>query len=213
MRDESLVGDVGWYWLMHVPSIISIAAQTRFVCFQRDKADTLKSFRKNHWGEKFLIHKDSEHYVLELADTQIPFPKYDLSNEKAEEKYYDFYYDNARSFEQDYPWNFGLFDLEDMNSVEGQRKILDFLEIPRGKQVLRPGIKDHASDLLSIRFNELNMDCFKCVICEGTATKQLVSSMQDYQCMLCDKCEWYGIEKAIKDTGKNGFALVGGDDG
>jgi len=155
MRDNNkYVGDVGWYWVNYPVSLIFYAPDVRIICLQREREDALASLRKYNFGEKFLVAEDSKHYAEELALGNRGLPKYDLVPEDAEEKYYDFYYNMAEGNQRAYPTNFGIFPMENLNTFNGVRRMLDFVEIPRSKQLVEVGVRVNSLEELERGWGE-----------------------------------------------------------
>ena len=119
LNDEQVVGDVGWYWLNYIPFIVGYMQNVKIVCLQRDRDDTINSFRKRRSSGPILFGPDSEN--------DPGFPSYD--NTTADESvglYYDEYYTQSENLEKLYPKWFRIFSIENLNTEEGQKEILDF---------------------------------------------------------------------------------------
>lgn len=140
------IGDIGFYFLPYVPLLVERSAAIRMPCLRRDRAGTVKSFLSKmkvrtgrRWGRRqfgtrnhFAAH-DGRRWILDERWDKC-FPKYDASSPKAGVgTYWDDYYETAERFAAQYPEQFRVFEMEELNSPEGQRRILEFcgFETPR----------------------------------------------------------------------------------
>lgn len=114
-RESKIIADVSHYWLRYINLILAFKGDIRFICLKRDKDATIKSFLDRPVDDKN--------------------PMVDWSKEKYD-RYYNEYYMKVDYYLNKHPDIFGLFDIEDLNSREGQRKMLDFL-----------GFKNHIYDI------------------------------------------------------------------
>lgn len=156
----SYIGDTGAYYLNYVEQIIAHFPTARFICQRRDKAATVKSWYrkvtiKRHWartlaerlaqvlfGRKYyeqenrwIAHDGSKWRVNKLWDKC--FPKFETDDiEEAINLYWDYYYERAEAFAQQYPEQFLLIEIEEFNSAPGQEKLLDFLDYPKEGRAL-----------------------------------------------------------------------------
>lgn len=103
--DVPVVGDVGFYWINYVPVVFSYFQNTVFVCLKRMKERVLESF-ENHPPEqsRFFNHMN----MKQISD------------------YYDKYYEDAERFQILYPQHFKIFDIDELNMINGQNNILTF---------------------------------------------------------------------------------------
>ena len=146
----TVVGDVASYYLPYVPLLASLDADIRMPCLRRDKAATIKSFietvrrpnrrkkslkkrmmaamagkaRKpmcNHW-----IEHDGSVWQLDMKWDKC-FPKFEAANlEEAIGLYWEDYRQRSDEFAAQYPEKFRVFDIDVLNSAEGQAGILEF---------------------------------------------------------------------------------------
>lgn len=114
-----IMSDVGWYWLNYVPHILGYHRETKFICLKRDKTQTINSF-VNYPPTKAT--EDSFFYKIR----------------KSLPEYYDKYYEVAENFERLYPDLFRIFDINTLNSYDGQNSILDFVGFEQPKQFQLP---------------------------------------------------------------------------
>ena len=119
LNEEQIVGDVGWYWLNYIPFIVGYMHNVRFVCLQRDRNDTIDSYKRRRTVLESRFGPES-------CEDPV-FPNYDgISNDDKIARYYDEYYTQAKSHEKFYPKHFRIFSIENLNTEEGQKEILDF---------------------------------------------------------------------------------------
>lgn len=125
-----LAGDVGFYYLPYVEQILELAASTRFVCLKRDRQATVHSYltktrHKNHW-----IQHDGTEWRFDAWDRC--YPKYAVTD-KAEAigMYWDEYYSRAAALESAHPEAFRVYDMDVLNTPEGQNALFDFIGIPQ----------------------------------------------------------------------------------
>jgi len=121
-------GDVGYYYLAYVETIISLWPDVRFVCLQRNRQQTIDSLMdkaertnrnpwQNHGGTQWS-----------KAATYSCWPKFNdaATREGACSAYYDFYYEEARKYKKMFPERFQIFQTDALNNAHGVERILDF---------------------------------------------------------------------------------------
>lgn len=137
-REESLVGDVGFYYLNYVDYILQMVPTAKLVCLQRSKPATVDSWMKqsgraNHWTELDSIHwRKSDLFT----NNSFYFPKYDLPKKLALDQYWEDYYKKARKWQRMYPKSFRIFRMEALNTVNEMNNILAFVGVPIVDRVL-----------------------------------------------------------------------------
>lgn len=126
-HDEKYIGDVGYYWLNYVPFIIPFI-DVRFICMYRPIAEVVGSYMKEYAHTRNLMVKESsEHYFPgDPDDFPAYMPRFDLPMKEAIEAYCDGYYDLSKQWEQMYPTNFRIFDIDNLNTMAGVQSILRF---------------------------------------------------------------------------------------
>ena len=144
-RGGDVVGDVASFYLPYIEDIIALEPEIRIVCLKRPREEVVDSFcrwldhtfslRINHWAKRPAPgwHHDPNW-------TRI-FPQYDITD-RADgiRKYCDEYRQRVEELVGRYPQNIRVLDHQQaLNSEEGQRELLDFLGIPRERQVLAVG--------------------------------------------------------------------------
>jgi len=133
-REASLVADSASYWLNYVPLIKERHPETKFICLYRDKEEIVRSFLRKTWGYNAWTQRDSRHYVERYARTWLYFPHYDAPKQEALRKYIDTYYALADTMVDD---NFRIFHIDNLNTIDGIKSILDFAGIPEEQQVVK----------------------------------------------------------------------------
>ena len=132
-------GDVAIQWGSCLPHVLQ--ADARVVVMKRDIKPWLLSWkhkagRRNNW------QPPDEGGTPGRSKWYVGFPKFAgcSSREDALEKYWHHYYDHlVPQAEEQFPGLVEVFYVEALNSEAGQRKILDFCEVPRGAQIVVPG--------------------------------------------------------------------------
>lgn len=136
----ALVGEIGLYYLPYAARIRARFPAVRFVVLQRDRAGTVASFlektadKSNHWAPtpRFARHARWNHC----------FPTYDAALPKAEAigRYWDEYYAMTDALERADPARYFTVRTEELGLPTTQQRILDFLGVPRERQVLSEGL-------------------------------------------------------------------------
>ena len=119
--DKDFVGDVSFYHLPYVEQMIMRNSEIKFVCLQRDKDATVKSYLKkigerNHWSSKGTVDVWDKHY-----------PTYEeMAKPMAIGKYWDDYYAKVNGLAWQYPDSVKIWKTEDLNNEESVLEILEF---------------------------------------------------------------------------------------
>ena len=121
-KKESFVGDVSFYHLPYVEEFLKIKKDIKFVCLQRDKDDTVKSYLKkvgerNHWQNKGVIDPWDKHY---------PTFENNLSKKQCVEEYWEEYYSMAYAYNWCYSDNFRVYKTEELNEEKSVLNLLEF---------------------------------------------------------------------------------------
>lgn len=126
------VGDVAFYYLPYLPHLIATFPGIRIICLWRDEGKIVESYmaktsqprNRNHWME----HDGTTWKKDPIWDPC--YPKYDVQDKReAIARYVRDYYETARQLELARPHNVQIFDIENLNSKEGQTRIFDFAGI------------------------------------------------------------------------------------
>lgn len=137
----SYIGEVAFYYLNYVEDIIKLYPDVRFPCIRRNKLDTVRSYSKKMLIDQkasrirtllkpqrkrnhFMSHDGCKWVYDSLWDKC--FPKFEAGTlEEAIGLYWEYYYSKAEELAHKYN-QIQIFDLEDLNTPEGQTKILKF---------------------------------------------------------------------------------------
>lgn len=181
-RKESLVADVGFYYLNYVPTIVRRFPDAKFICLKRDKEEVIKSWSNhsnkiNHWTNPNSTYwKEGEI----TTNTSTFFPKYNMPKEVAIGMFWEQYYNLADIYELVFPKVFNVFDME-YSLNDGQGELLDFIDIPEKDRVYT-----------SERWNELGNPLIE--------HERMPAKLGTCEfCLQSDCAEWYVSDK------KNGF--------
>jgi hypothetical protein len=144
-KEVSVIGDVAYYYLPYVEMIAATGYDVRFVCMKRSRQATVESLirgsedRKKRWYRKarssknyWVEHRSNKWRSDNRWDKLFPI----LSHEdrplvETTGLYWDYYYAEAARLEEVLPARFKVFPMENLNSEEGQRKILEFCGFDR----------------------------------------------------------------------------------
>ena len=139
-----LVGDVGFFYLPYVVRILAAWPSARILALRRAERETVASFMVKTQGRNHWMDHDGNRWRLD--PTWDPcYPSFDTSSkEQALQRYWQSYYAAVERLCVEYPSNVRLFDVEDLNTSQGVRAILDFVGIARRQQVLLPGLRENA---------------------------------------------------------------------
>ncbi|MDX1918306.1 MAG: sulfotransferase [Candidatus Caenarcaniphilales bacterium] len=137
-----LVGDSASYYLPYVEHLLETFPESKLICLERDRADTVKSFlAKTGLHHNWLPNNGVSWRINLVWDST--FPKYPIEDKKeAIGRYWDEYYNRARDLAERHPGNFAIFKLAELNHEAGQKAILTFLGIT--DPILAPGVKANA---------------------------------------------------------------------
>ena len=135
-----VMGDVSPYHLPNVEIVAANYADARFPVIRRGKSETVRSYTKkmrdiewrpwplknvvsyrNHWVE----HDGSVWEIDPVWDKCFPNFQADTL-EDALGQYWDHYYETAEKLAAELPSQVRIFDIDDLNTEEGQRRILTF---------------------------------------------------------------------------------------
>jgi len=105
-RESKIVGDISHFWLKYINIIEAFEGDKRFICLKRDKEKTIQSYLK------YDVPDDNPLFKATYDELSV---------------YYDDYYVQCEYHQKKNPKNFRIFDVEALNSEEGQRDILNFL--------------------------------------------------------------------------------------
>lgn len=120
---KKYVGTVAPYARNVIEYLINDFPDIKIIWITRDREKTIKSFIKAT-EEHNLWSNDCKHPFGEAV------PSYnELTREEAIKKFVNEENNRAIKLENDYPNNFKIFNVEDLNTKEGQNKIFDWVGI------------------------------------------------------------------------------------
>ena len=126
--DARWYGDVGPYFLPYIPLILEKYPTARIICLERHRKEVIKSYLnktmgRNHWYRHGGIGWQED------AEWDPAFPKYDEPDKSmALGLYWDQYHCAAMEYRARFAENFMLLPTDALNSSDGRRKILDFID-------------------------------------------------------------------------------------
>ena len=159
MSQINLIGDIAYYYLNYVEDLLQVAPECTFICIRRDRAKTVASWLKKssirRWRSLWLADKlkswltrtpfyteynywqvhDGSHWKKDPV-WDGTFPKFEAnSKEEAIGMYWDYYYLEADRLQRKYPDSFRIFDVQELSSPEGQKRILSFIGLAENRMV------------------------------------------------------------------------------
>jgi hypothetical protein len=147
-------GDVALYWLPQIEQLLldpnrkEEADRLRVVALRRDREATVNSYMqktggpsgRNHW----MVHDGTTYETCKLGWDHC-FPKFRAADKReALSMYWAAYYGEVDRLATRYPEQVRCFDLDALNTREGQRTILQFVGLSREDQVLDVGIQKNS---------------------------------------------------------------------
>lgn len=145
--EGEIAGDVAFSWLPYIGDLRWYAERFhldyRVVCLVRAREDTIESYIRK------VGHRGVNHWMVNDGSwTDDPewdpcYPKFEAPDMRtAIGMYWDSYYQEALRIQNLVPRHFRLWKMEDaLNTELGVREILDFIGIPRERQVVRVGLR------------------------------------------------------------------------
>lgn len=153
--DAAFYGDVSFYWLPQIERLLldsetpTVSDTLRVVALRRDREATVESYMRktegphgrNHW----MVHDGTSYPPCTLGWDDC-YPKFHASTKReAISMYWSYYYGEVDRLSTLYPERVRCFDLDALNSQEGQRSILQFVGIPSSRQVFQVGVQINPS--------------------------------------------------------------------
>lgn len=155
----ALYGDVSLYWLPQIEQLLldpdrrDAADTLRVVALQRDREATVESYMRktggshgrNHW----MVHDGNEFNNCDLGWDHC-YPKFRASSKReALSMYWASYYGEVDRLADRFSEHVRCFDLDALNTREGQRAILQFVGVPDAEQVLHVGMRKNTTSTVS----------------------------------------------------------------
>lgn len=150
MERVNVIGDIGFYYLPYVERVISTEIDVKIPCMKRDKQDVLRSYinkfkvnsekKRSNIFRKILNNRDFDSiyrnpfidhngagWVKDVKWDKC-YPKFgdSISLEDGLSLYWDMYYEYVDVLSNKYPDKVKIFDINEMNTEEGRRRILSF---------------------------------------------------------------------------------------
>lgn len=128
----ALAGDVGFYYLPYVEYILEQEPSCCFVCLQRDRTATIRSYLcktdgKNHWQ----WHDGT---TFRYCPWDACYPKYPIIDKSAAiGRYWDEYYQRISALSSQFPQSILTVPTEALNTAPDS--ILDHLGLPQATRV------------------------------------------------------------------------------
>lgn len=127
--DKQLVGDTGMYFLPYVDLIFEKFPETRFICFERNRSEVIRSFeRKTSDNRHFWYNHNGKKYRKDpVWDSK--FPKFDVEDKQtAIGLYWDMYHETSVELARNYPDRFHIFPMAILNAARGRAAVLDYIK-------------------------------------------------------------------------------------
>ena len=150
LRDTPIVGDLAFYWINNVISLLNHKPETKCICLKRDKESVVESFWARNDGSPMTGDLNFRGLNLKIKGVAVAGmfmkaasecgPNIDLLKKKTGEVW-DNYYTQAEKLEHTYPDNFKVWPTEALNEEE---KVTEMLEFAGFKNpVIEVGVWEH----------------------------------------------------------------------
>lgn len=149
-REEQIVGDVAFCNLWRSEEIADYHKNTVFVCLKRNKEEVVRSFtekclRNNHgvgcrnfWDDMWFVRVNGKKVRRRGSNWDQVFPNFSgRTLDDVISRYYDWYYEEVDKLEIDVK----IFDIDDLNTVGGIIRILDFVGVQSEDRIIKTNIK------------------------------------------------------------------------
>lgn len=164
-----VIGDIAFYYLNYVETILGMTDAVRFVCIKRDRAETVESWiakttirrwpsrwladRLSSWITRTPFHHSSNFWEIHDGSKWAldpvwdkTFPKFAAENKRdAIGKYWDYYYAEAESLMGKHPDRFRIFPIASLSRPEGQADILGFIGLSESEMRIDGAVHLHRS--------------------------------------------------------------------
>jgi hypothetical protein len=159
MKRVRLIGDIAFYYLTYVEAILARNPRTRFVCLQRDRAETVESWLRQaeikRWRSKRIadrvaawitrepFHESHNWWMEHDGRVWRPDPIWDKCFPKfpgptlrqAVEQYWDYYYATVDQIAARHPDSILRLRTETLNTRDGQLRLLEFCGLAASEMV------------------------------------------------------------------------------
>ena len=124
-RNKEFVGDVSFFYLHYIPSLLDKYNNIKFISIKRPKEATIKSYMKWTEGRNHWMNHNGTQWRYDRWD--ICYPKYEVEKkEEALNLYWEEYYTTMEKLKTSYSNQFLLIEMEDLNNDNKIKDILDF---------------------------------------------------------------------------------------
>jgi len=133
--DSTLVGDVAYFHLPYLERLLEALPEARVICLERDRKEVIESFLWwTNWQNRWQDHDGIEWVKNPVWD--LTYPKFDMALSKSEAigEYWDHYHAQIRALAEGHPGRVRIFEIEALNSREGQDRIFDFLGVQEARR-------------------------------------------------------------------------------
>ncbi len=126
--DAAVVGDVAFVYLPQVDRIIERHENVRFICLEREKKACVQSLLAKVTRMEINPYQSHNGTEWPHSDGRFALPKFDSVDTRPEAigLYWDMYHRKAVRLASLWPDKFRIFPMEDLNTEDGVRGILDF---------------------------------------------------------------------------------------
>jgi len=149
-----LSGDVSYAYLPYIERFIQALSVVKIICLERDRQSVVDSFIWKTIGRNHWYHHDGTVWAKDPV-WDATFPKYDIADKrKAIGAYWDEYRTRVRRIAEMYPDNLCLFKTGTLNSIQGQKKVFDFLEISENDRCYQDHLKYNIGEPVKASWTE-----------------------------------------------------------
>ena len=145
-EDENIAGDSSFYWTPHIGTFFGFAEKSHrevvVVGIKRPREQVIESYckwvgEKNHWqyhdGESWTFSKWDHCYPRFTAETR----------RKAIGRFWDYTYSIISNYAR-HTEEVELFDISELNTESGVKRVLSHVGIKEDDQVVEVGVKENA---------------------------------------------------------------------
>ena len=131
-----LVGDVAFCWLPYLHEMFFAFPDLKVICLKRDQEETIQSYMRKTEGRNHWMWHDGKKWKLDPVWDKC-YPKYDAkTKEEAIGRYWDDYYRTVEGWARCHPDQVRIFDMDVLNSEEGQDEIFGVLGLKEHVHIL-----------------------------------------------------------------------------
>lgn len=185
-----LIGDVASFYLPYLERFIHWFPWIKIISLERDRQEVIHSFMVktlgyNHWE----IH-DGTHWIKNPHWDE-SYPKYEIDDKaKAIGAYWDEYHKKVNDIAQKYPNNVKILGVDVLNTMEGQKKIFDFLEIQEKSRVYK--------DACRYNFQKLEIDVLDPSY-DRSFLNKLFNAFKDLESIIFPSDRFIAVDEGFRD--------------